>query len=175
MKKIWYIFGAAVLAIIVTGVFAPKSKTVERKIVIEKPVEEVFTYLVSLKNMVEYSPWQAKDPNATHVYTGVGNTVGSVHRWESDVDEVGVGEQEIKSITPNKEVVSELRFEKPFESTSTGYFKFQPVAKGTEVTWGYTGDLGFVESVFMLFMDMEKVLGPDFEKGLADAKTILEK
>ncbi|NIJ46284.1 hypothetical protein FHR24_002768 [Wenyingzhuangia heitensis] len=176
MKK-YFLYGVAVIVItiIVLGSIAPKEATVERSIVINKPVAVVFPYFLALQNMEDYSPWQERDTKTINEYRGAGNTVGSVHRWISELDQVGVGEQEIKMITPNKEIVSELRFEKPYESTSKGYFKFKEVAQGTEVTWGYTGAFGFVEGIFMMFMDMDKILGKDFSQGLAKAKSNLEK
>lgn len=175
MKK-FFLYGSLVIiaVIAILGFTSPKTAIVQRSVVINKPVQEVFEYLVSLQNMENYSPWQAKDPKAKHIYKGTGTTVGSVHRWESEHPEVGVGEQEIKSIQVNEEIVSELRFEEPFESTSEGFFKFKSVANGTQVTWGYNGNFGFVESIIMRFMDMDKVLGGDFEQGLNKVKTILE-
>ena len=176
MKK-FFLYGAVViiLAIVITGLIAPKTATVERSVEVEKSVDIVFSYFLSLQNMEQYSPWQAKDPSAKHEYRGDGYSVGSVHRWESENKEVGVGEQEIKSIKLNEEIISELRFEKPIESTSEGFLKFKSVNNGTEVTWGYNGTFGFIESIFMMFMDMDKVLGGDFEQGLNKAKSILEK
>ncbi|MGY5352666.1 SRPBCC family protein [Wenyingzhuangia sp. IMCC45533] len=176
MKK-FFLYGTLViiLAVVALGFIAPKSATVERSVVIEKPIGDVFRFFSFLQNMNLYSPWQAKDPNAIHKYIGVGNTVGSIHRWESSHKDVGVGEQEIKSISLNKKIVSELRFEEPFESTSEGYFKFDEVESGTKVTWGYYGSFSFIESIVMLFMDMEREIGDDFKQGLDKAKTILEK
>lgn len=175
MKK-FFLYGSVVilLAIIVVGVMAPKTETVERSIVIEQPANKIFTYLVSLKNMEQYSPWQLKDPKAKHEYRGTDSTVGSVHRWISENKEVGVGEQEIKSIKINEEIISELRFEEPLEGVSEGFFKLKPVPNGTELTWGYHGSFGFVESIFMMAIDMDKVLGADFEQGLQKIKSIVE-
>lgn len=174
MKKILYVIGVLLCIVIVAAILAPKEATVERSIVIEEPVDVVFPYFLSLQKIEEYSPWQTRDPKTIHEYRGAGNTVGSVHRWTSKNEEVGVGEQEIISITPHEEIVSELRFEEPFESTSEGYLKFKEVDKGTEVTWGYRGTFGMIESLFMMFMDMDKLLGADFNQGLSKAKSNLE-
>ncbi|NJB83930.1 SRPBCC family protein [Wenyingzhuangia aestuarii] len=175
MKK-FFLYGSVVIivAIIIVGIMAPKETTVQRSVVIEKPVDVVFDYFLSLQNMEEYSPWQARDPKTVHEYRGAGNTVGSVHRWVSTHKEVGTGEQEITDIKQNKEIISELRFEEPFESTSQGFLKFKSVPNGTEVIWGYNGNLGFLESIFMMFVDMDKILGDDFTKGLTTAKSNLE-
>lgn len=176
MKKIVFIILIVVFvlpAILMT--LAPKHEQVERTITIDKPVTEVFEYLVLLQNMEEWSPWAKKDPKAKHTYKGAGDTVGSVHYWESTNEEVGVGEQEITQIVPNKEIFSAIRFKEPFQSQSIGYLKFKDEGAKTIVTWGYSARYKLVESLIMLFMDMETLLGGDFEQGLADAKVILEK
>lgn len=175
MKK-FFLYGSAVIvvAIIILGIAAPKELTVQRSTEVSKPVDEVFAYFLSLQNMEQYSPWQSKDPNIKNEYRGTGHTVGSVHRWISDHREVGTGEQEIKSIKENKEIVSELRFEMPFEATSEGFFKFEQVANGTKVTWGYKAEFTFLKSIIMMFIDMDKVQGVNFESGLSKAKSILE-
>jgi len=153
MKKvILYGLGFIIAAVIIAVIVAPKEEIVERSITIDKPVAEVYEYFALLQNMEAWSPWAKKDPKATHKYEGAGNTVGSVHYWNSTHEEVGVGEQEIVSLVPNQEIYSELRFIEPFEST-----------------------YGAVESVIMLLMDMDKMIGGDFEQGLGDAKAILEK
>ncbi len=175
MKK-FFLYGSVVILVVIIaiGIYAPKTTTVQRSIVIQQPVENVFSYLVSLQNIEKYSPWQLKDPKAKHQYQGTGNTVGSVHRWISESKDVGVGEQEIISIVENKEIISELRFEEPLEGVSIGFLKFKPVANGTELTWGYQGNYAFLESILMMIVDMDKVLGADFEKGLQNIKTLLE-
>lgn len=175
MKK-FFLYGSLVIIAVIAflGFTSPKEASVKRSVVIEKPIGEVFSYLVSLQNMEDYSPWQAKDPNTKNEYKGSGDTVGSVHRWVSEHKEVGTGEQEIKSIKINEEIISELRFEEPFESISEGFFKFKLITNGTQVTWGYNGKFGFIESIIMRFIDMDKVLGTEFEQGLNKAKSILE-
>ncbi|MGY5355856.1 SRPBCC family protein [Wenyingzhuangia sp. IMCC45467] len=175
MKK-FFLYGIVVFfsAVILALIFAPKEATVQRSIMIEKPIDVVFPYFLSLQKMEEYSPWQARDPKTVHEYRGPGNTVGSVHRWKSNNQEVGVGEQEIVSIIPNEKIISELRFEEPFQSVSEGSLTFKKIANGTEVTWGYYGRFGYLESLIMMFMDMDKLLGADFEQGLSQAKSNLE-
>ncbi|ANW96675.1 hypothetical protein AXE80_10495 [Wenyingzhuangia fucanilytica] len=175
MKK-FFLYGSLVIiaAIFVMMIIAPKSETVQRSITIEEPVDVVYPYFASLQNMEDYAVWQALDPNTIHEYRGAGNSVGSVHAWKSEHEQVGVGEQEIIAMIPNKEIISELRFKEPFESTSTAFLKFEENGNQTKVIWGYEASYGALESLFMMFLDMDKLLGPDFEKGLAKAKEIIE-
>lgn len=176
MKK-FFLYGSGIIliALIVIAILVPKSETVERSITIKKPITEVYTYFALLQNMEEWSPWAKKDPATVHTYQGEGNTVGSIHFWNSTHEQVGVGEQEITSMVPNKEIYSDLRFKEPFESTSVGYLKFQDKGNQTQVTWGYNAKYNPVEAIFMSLMDMDKYIGADFEAGLSNAKTILEK
>jgi len=176
MKK-FFLYGAGVLFIllVVVAIIAPKTEIVERTIIINKPVLEVYSYLVELQNLEEWSPWSKKDPKTIHKYKGVGNSVGSIHSWTSEHRQVGIGEQEITSVTPFKEVVSELRFAEPFESNSITYLKFNDLGISTEVTWGHTSEYNPLQAVFMMAMDMDTYLGNDFDEGLLMAKTILEK
>ncbi|MDO6738022.1 SRPBCC family protein [Wenyingzhuangia sp. 2_MG-2023] len=175
MKK-FFLYGSAVIivAILITGIFAPKGIAVERSVVIERPMELVFPFFASLKNQEQYSPWAAKDPKTIHTYTGIDCMVGSAHAWESNHPEVGKGTQEILEIKTNQEITTELKFIEPFEATSKAYYKFNSLDDATQVIWGYEQDYGFFQSIFMMFFDMDKILGADFEKGLTKAKVILE-
>jgi len=169
-----YIIIGILLLIIILALIAPKSYEVSRSITINKPLSEVFTYLKSLKNQDNWSPWAERDPNMKKTFTGTDGEVGCISAWESDHNQVGSGEQEITSITDNKEVTTQLRFFKPFESESDAYMRVDDVSDGTKVTWGFSGKNKFPVSIMMLFMNMEKAVGGDFEQGLAKLKSTLE-
>ena len=175
MKK-FFLYGSVVIIaiLLILIMIAPKSETIQRSIIIEKPIDVVYPYFASLQNMEEYATWQKLDPNTVHEYRGAGNSVGSVHAWTSEHKQVGKGEQEIIKMIPNKEIISELRFKEPFESNSIAFLKFDDNGSDTKVIWGYDTNYGAIESVIMMFLDMDKLLGPDFEKGLQNAKSILE-
>lgn len=175
METLLYIFGGIILLIIILALIAPKSYEVSRNITINKPLPEVFNYLKSLKNQDNWSPWAEKDPNMKKTFTGTDGEVGFISAWESDHKHVGSGEQEIISITENKEVAAQLRFLKPFKSQSDAYTRVNEDDGGTKVTWGFSGKNKFPVSIMMLFMNMEKAVGNDFEHGLAKLKSILEK
>lgn len=170
-----YIVIGIVLLIVILALIAPKSYEVSRNIIINKPLSEVFTYLKSLKNQDNWSPWAERDPNMKKTFTGTDGEVGCISAWESDHKQVGSGEQEIISITDNKEIAAQLRFLKPFKSTSDAYTRVTEVEGGTKVTWGFSGKNKFPVNIMMLFMNMEKAVGGDFEQGLAKLKSVLEK
>ena len=106
-------------------------------------------------------------------FTGIDGEIGCISYWKGN-KEVGEGEQEITAIVENKSVESQLRFLKPFKSTSNAYLKVENEGKNTKVIWGFTGINKFPMSIFMLFMNMDKAIGKDFEQGLSNLKTLLE-
>lgn len=174
MKILLYIFLGVGLLLGILHFIAPKTYHVERKIVVSTNIDTVFESLCSLKEQQVWSPWGAKDPKMIIDYKGTDGQVGSSSHWIGN-KEVGEGEQEITKIEPSSYIETELRFLKPFESTSTGFFATKQVAEGTEVTWGFKGNNTFPSTIMMVFMDMEKAIGPDFEKGMADFKLFIEK
>lgn len=169
-----YIIIALVILIVILSMIAPKDYAVERSIVIDKPVSVVFEYLKYLKNQDEWSPWAAKDPNMKKEFVGTDGMPGFVSKWEGNKD-VGSGEQEVTHIIDNKRIDSQLRFLKPFKSTSDAYMAVEPAGDDqTKVDWGFTGHNKFPVSIMMLFMNMDKMVGPDFEMGLDRLKRKLE-
>ena len=171
-----YIIAAVVVLFILLAAIAPKKYESSRSIVINRPIGEVFQYLKYVKNQDYWSPWKERDPNMKQTFTGQDGTVGFISAWESDHKQVGSGEQEIVNIVENEKIETELRFLKPWKSVSQGYIKVADEGNNkTKVVWGFYGDAKLPMSIFMLFMNMDKAVGKDFEEGLAKLKTILEK
>jgi len=173
MNTFLYILIVVIAIISVLAFMAPKSYDVNRIIVINKSVEEVFAYLKLLKNQDNWSPWAEKDPNMKKTLTGVDGEVGCISAWVGNKD-VGEGEQEIMALKENEEVLSELRFLKPFKSTSDAYLRVSKEGSETKVIWGFSGTNKFPMSIMMLFMNMDKSVGGDFEQGLKKLKSVLE-
>lgn len=174
MTILLYIIVGIVLLIIVLALIAPKTYHVSRHVEISKPKNEVFEYLKSLKKMDDWSPWATRDPNMEKKFTGVDGEVGAVSYWNGNKD-VGEGEQEITKIVEGERIESELRFLKPWKSTSDCYIQVGDQNGQTKVTWGFTGKNKFPMSIMMLFMNMDKMVGKDFEEGLKNLKAVFEK
>ncbi|HKL89798.1 MAG TPA: SRPBCC family protein [Allomuricauda sp.] len=169
-----YIILAIVVLILVLAAIAPKNYNVSRSIEIAKPKRVVFDYLKSLKRQDEWSPWGKRDPNMEKKFTGTDGEVGAISYWKGN-KEVGEGEQEITKIVEGDSIESELRFLKPFKSTSDAYIITKEVEQDrTKVIWGFSGKNKFPMSIMMLFMSMDKAVGKDFEEGLASLKETLE-
>ena len=170
-----YIVMAILVIIIVLAVAAPKTYHVERTIEINKPLSEVFNYIKHIKNQDNWSPWKKKDPNMKQEFFGEDGNVGFIAKWVGN-KEVGEGEQEIKNIIENSRLESQLRFLKPWKSVSDAFINVKEIdADITEVTWGFSGNNKVPMNIMMLFFNMEKTVGKDFQKGLDSLKEVLEK
>jgi hypothetical protein len=159
---------------LILGLIAPKNYEVNRSIIVNKPLSEVFDYLKYIKNQDDWSPWKKKDPNMKQFFEGTDGEIGFISKWEGD-KAVGMGEQEIKRIVENESIETELRFLKPWKSQSDAYLRVVGLDnQQTNVTWGFSGRNKFPFSIFMLFMNMDKAVGKDFEEGLSNLKQQLE-
>ena len=169
-----YIVLGIVLLILLLAAIAPKTYNVFRSIEINCPKDEVFNNLKYLKKQDEWSPWAKRDPNMEQKFTGTDGEVGAISYWNGN-KKVGEGEQELTKIIEGERIDSELRFLKPWKSTSDAYLITESVdAQKTKVTWGFSGKNKFPFSIMMLFMNMDKMIGKDFEEGLASLKKIME-
>jgi len=177
--KILKIIGFAILGLIVlaliVGLFTEKDYSVEREIVINKSKSEVFEYIKYLKNQDNFSKWSSMDPTMKKEFKGTDGTVGFISSWESENDQVGVGEQEITMIDEGKRIEYALRFFEPFESSEMAYMEVEEVENNkSKVTWGFKGQMNYPMNLMLLTMDFEAMLGADFEYGLQELKKILE-
>lgn len=171
---LYFILGLVALILIV-AIFVKKDIAAERQIVINKPKQQVFEYIKSLKNQNTYSKWGTLDSAMKINYTGTDGTVGFISAWDGN-SKVGKGEQEIKKITEGERIDFELRFEKPLKSTSDAYMTTTAVTdSSTKVAWGFKGKMNYPLNIFNLFMDANKTIGEDFAVGLSRLKNSLEK
>ncbi len=179
MKIVKILGGLIILLIIAVAALVFMTKTdykVEREVTINKPRAEVFAYAKLLKNQAEWGPWVKQDPNVKLSYKGNDGEPGFAMSWESKLENIGAGEQEIKKIEDGKRIDNEIRFKKPFESTSQAYMTFEDAGQDqTKVRWGFTGSMPRPMNLLLLVMDMDKEVGKDFDAGLGNLKTILEK
>lgn len=175
MKKLLYIVLGIIALFFIVAAFAPKDYVVVRNIEINQSQEVVFNYIKYLRNQDNFSTWSNMDPEMKKTFRGTDGTVGFVSRWESENENVGVGEQEILNIENNSRIDYELRFEKPWESVSPAYLIVESVSPvKSKVSWGFEGHMDYPSNIMLLFMDMEEMLGNDLQQGLNKLKTILE-
>ena len=173
-----FLIAIAVLAVIVlvfAGVIAmqPADFRVTRSATIAAPPEAVFVHVNDFHNWEAWSPWAKLDPQAAMTYEGPTSGPGTIVRWDGN-DDVGAGSMTIQDSSPNQRIQIGLEFLRPFESTATTEFTFEPDGKQTVVSWSMFGRNNFIGKTISLFMDCDAMIGGDFETGLASLKSIVE-
>ncbi|MFN3916098.1 MAG: SRPBCC family protein [Flavobacteriales bacterium] len=175
LKKALIVLAVIVAIPLVAALFIKRDYAIEREIVIDKPVEEVFDYIKYLKNQDNYSKWSMMDPNMKKEYRGEDGRVGFVSAWESEDENVGVGEQEILKIVEGEKIETKLRFKVPFEAEDDAYMSTEAIsANQTKVKWVFSGSFPYPFNIMKLFFDMEEAVGGDLEVGLQNLKSIME-
>ena len=169
------IAGIIVLLLII-GLFLKKDYSIKTEVLINKPKSVVFDYLKLLKNQNKFSVWATMDPNMKTEVRGTDGTGGFVSAWDSDMKNVGKGEQEILKVVDGERIDYEIRFLKPYKSTSWANITTATVNDNqTKVRWEFNGSMKYPTNLMLLFMNMEKMVGNDLNKGLQNLKTLLEK
>lgn len=153
---------------------ASKTYTVERSATIAAPPARIYEQVVNFHNWTSWSPWERLDPNLQRSYSGADLGVGAVYGWSGN-RKAGQGRMEITSAQEPSRVQIELVFEKPFKARNDTLFTIQPDAAGSRVTWSMTGKKTLMTTVMGIFVSMDKLVGPDFERGLAQLKVTTEK
>ena len=168
-----------VAAVLVLGVLAfattkPDTFTVQRSATIKAPPEKIHAVLNDFKRWPEWSPWEKLDPSMKRTLGGAASGQGATYAWEGN-SKVGAGRMEILQTVPAAKVSMKLDFVRPFEGHNTADFTLAPKAGGTEVTWAMAGPTPFISKLMQVFVNMDTMIGTDFEEGLANLKTLAEK
>lgn len=168
------ILAGLILLVLVVAAIAPKSYSLERKIIINRPKADVFNYLKHLKNQDHYNKWVMRDPDMKKIYTGTDGTPGFIYGWDGG-KQAGAGEQEIKNMVDGERLDLEIRFERPFRAVARAPFTTESAGKNkTAVTWGMSSRMPYPANAMLLLMGAEKMLGKDMDESLDKLKTILE-
>lgn len=147
--------------------------SVERSTFVNTAPEAVYARVVDFHNWVEWSPWEGVDPELQRTYAGEREGAGARYAWKGN-RKAGQGSMEMTDAKEPERVTIDVAFEKPFRSASTSVFTFTPEGDGTRVTWAMTGANTTMTKVMGIFTSMDKLIGPDFEKGLAQLRTAAE-
>lgn len=173
LKRILIILLVIIAIPLIAAIFIDKDYSVERQVTINRPADQVFNYIKYLKNQQQFSVWSKMDPNMKQEFRGTDGTVGFVSAWNSEESGVGQGEQEIVGIKEGDRIDYELRFIKPFPSTSPAYMKTEAQGNQTTVKWGFTGHVDYPFNIMCPFMG--SMIGKDLQEGLSNLKNIMEK
>ena len=153
---------------------ADDTYTVTRSLTIDAPAARIYEQIVNFHHWTSWSPWEGLDPGLRRTYSGAESGTGAIYMWSGN-RKAGQGRMEITGTTEPSRVQIDLAFEKPFRSRRDTVFTIQPEGSGSRVTWLMTGKKTFMTRVMGIFTSMDKLIGPDFEKGLADLKSTAEK
>ena len=170
------LLGVVVLiaAVLLLATRQPDTFSVERRIVVNAPPERVFAQINDFHAWEAWSPWAKLDPAMQVTYSGAAQGVGAVYEWRGNSD-VGEGRMAIKSATAPSEVMIALDFLTPFESHNVTTFMLTPTESGTEVIWTMKGNAEYVTKLMTIFVSMDKMVGPDFSRGLEQLKAVVER
>jgi uncharacterized protein YndB with AHSA1/START domain len=176
MKKVLKIIGiillVVILFILIAGVFVSKTVHLEKEITINAPRDTVWNYVSSLQGQLKWSPWPERDPDIQASFDGQEGAVGSVYRWKGNKD-VGSGNQTITKIEPGR-VETHLNFIEPFSGQADAFVNLTEAGAGTKVTWGFDSRYPYPMNVMLLFINMDELIGKDYNAGLEKLKRLSE-
>jgi hypothetical protein len=173
-KKI--IIGLSVLILIVLALafMQPATYSVTRSIAIKAPPERIQPLISDFHNWPLWSPWEKLDPAMKRTFSGATKDIGAVYAWEGNKD-VGRGRMEVISLAQPTKVGIKLDFYEPMESAAMTDFVLDAKGETTTVTWTMSGKTDFIAKVMGVFVSMDSMIGPDFERGLSQMKAVAEK
>jgi carbon monoxide dehydrogenase subunit G len=164
----------AIVGVLIVAAMRPDSFTVKRSITVNAPPEKVHALINDFQAWQRWSPWENKDPGMTRTLSSATAGSGATYAWSGN-KEVGQGEMKISSSSPPSQMVIQLHFMKPFEAKNEVDFRLAPKGGGTEVTWDMHGPSPFINKLMGVFVNFDKMIGKDFEQGLANLKALAEK
>jgi uncharacterized protein YndB with AHSA1/START domain len=173
LKIIVIALAVIVVVFVVIVALQPAEFRVVRSTTISAPPQAVFAQVNDFHKWEAWNPWGKIDPAMKQTYEGAPAGVGAIYAWTGN-NEVGEGRMTITESQPSDLVRVKLEFFKPFAATNTAEFTFKPEGNQTAVTWSMFGQNNFMAKAIHLFMNMDKMIGGQFEKGLASMKSVVE-
>jgi carbon monoxide dehydrogenase subunit G len=168
------VLAVAVAIVLILAVTKPNTFSVQRAATVKAPPEKIFPLINDFHQWVTWSPYENKDPAMKRSYSGAESGKGAVYSWEGNKN-VGSGRMEILDTSAPTKIVIKLDFFTPFEGHNTAEFTMLPQGDVTNVTWVMHGPAVFISKVMQVFMNLDKMIGKDFEVGLVNLKTLAEK
>ena len=173
LKKIGIALLMVVLLLVVVIATRPAHFRIERSAQINAPSAVVFPLINDFHNWPKWSPWEKLDPDMKKTYRGAPAGTGAEYAWVGN-DKAGEGRMTITDSKPTDLVSIKLEFLKPFAATNQATFKLTPAGDGTQVQWIMEGDNGFMAKGFGLVVNMDSLVGKDFEQGLSSLKQLAQ-
>jgi hypothetical protein len=176
-NMLWFLFKlllAAIVLMLVYAWFRPNTFRVERSTVINAPSDKVYKHVANFRQWQAWSPWEGLDPDLRRTFAGPTEGVGAAYSWEGN-KKVGAGRMELTKADPKTGLSLKLDFFRPFKANNITDINFTQDSGGTRVNWAMYGPHPFVMRLMSMFVSMDKMVGKDFEKGLAQLKAVSEK
>ena len=174
LKTIALVVVVAIAAILVYAPTRPDNFSVQRSTSIKAPPEKIFALINDFHRWDSWSPWEKMDPAMKRTYSGAASGKGTMYAWQGN-SKVGEGRMEIADASPPSKVTIKLDFVKPIEGHNTAEFTLEPKGDSTNVTWLMYGPSAYIAKVIGIFVSMDKMIGKEFETGLANMKAVAEK
>jgi hypothetical protein len=173
LKKIVIVVVVMIATLLAYAATKPDTFHVQRATSMKAPPEKLFPLINDLHSHVSWSPWEKMDPTMKKTLSGAANGKGAVYEWQGN-SQVGTGRIEITDSTPSSKVTIKLDMFTPFEAHNVVEFTLGAAGDSTEVTWAMHGPQPYMMKVLSLFMDCDKMVGTNFETGLANMKALVE-
>ena len=167
------IIAALIALVLVFAAMKPDTFRVERSIDVNAPPEKVYAILEDFHQWSGWSPWEKLDPALQRTHSGEPRGTGAVYAWQGN-RKVGEGRMEIVDSSPPSRLIIKLDFLKPFEAHNTAEFTLVRRGAGTHLTWAMFGPANFMTKLMGVFMSMDRMIGKDFEAGLANMRAAAE-
>ncbi|MET0380166.1 MAG: SRPBCC family protein [Spongiibacteraceae bacterium] len=173
LKIIAIVVVVLVAGLLLVAAMQPDDFRVQRSATIKAPPEKIFALINHLPSWRQWSPYEKKDPDMQRQFSGPESGVGAAYAWSGDKN-VGKGDMKIAAVTEPSKIVIDLNFIEPFQAHNVAEFDLIANGESTEVTWSMRGQQVFIGKVMGLIINMDRMVGGDFELGLANLKAIAE-
>lgn len=167
------IAAVAIAIVLLMAAAKPDTFHVERAVTIAAPPERIFPLINDFRNWRSWSPYEKLDPAMKRTLSGAESGKGAIYEWHGN-GKAGQGRMEIAAASPSK-VAIDLHFLKPFRANNLAEFKLDPQGGTTKVTWSMDGKSAFATKIMGTVFNLDRMIGKDFETGLANLKAIAEK
>ena len=174
LKSIAIAIVVRVAAVLVFAATQRDDFRVQRSTVVKAAPERILPLITDFHRWAEWSPYEKLDPAMKRVHAGAPHGVGAIYEWEGN-SKAGAGRMEIKEVQPPSRVAIQLDFTKPVEGHNVAEFALEPRAGGTQVSWSMRGPSPYLMKLMGIFVNLDRMIGSDFETGLANLKAIAER
>jgi uncharacterized protein YndB with AHSA1/START domain len=168
------VLAIAIAVVLILAATKPDHFAVQRSATVEAPPEKIFALVNDFHQWGSWSPYEHKDPAMKRTFSGAERGKGAVYGWEGDKN-VGTGRMEILEASAPSKILIKLDFYTPFEAHNMAEFTMLPQGDATNVSWRMHGPAPFMARIMHVFINIDKMVGNDFEAGLANLKRLAEK